>query len=179
MSPDQLTDDKKDKRLLVLLALGTLVILLHCSIPAQSGKGPDPQWRWLELNSAPPSVVRMTQTDSTVESLSLEPAAEQVVHSGSLIPEHGAIRITFSGGDYTSSPHISPRLAFFLGMPLPINRANELELTMLPGIGPVLAANIISYRAHYGPITNRRILQSVQGIGERLSARLIPLITFE
>ena len=52
-----------------------------------------------------------------------------------------------------------------------INTATARELTSLPGIGEVLAQNIINYRQENGPFTSIDELLLVGGIGEaRLTA---------
>lgn len=50
---------------------------------------------------------------------------------------------------------------------LNINTATLSQLTMLPGIGEVLAQNIIDYRQAYGPFTAPEDLLLVEGIGEK------------
>lgn len=57
-----------------------------------------------------------------------------------------------------------------------LNSADEEELTRLPGIGPVLAERIVSYRSNYGNLTSLAGLKEVDGIGpstlERIRDRL-------
>jgi competence protein ComEA len=54
--------------------------------------------------------------------------------------------------------------------PLSLNSATAEQLDTLPGIGPVLAANIVSYREESGGFTSVDQLLDVSGIGEsRLS----------
>ena len=47
-----------------------------------------------------------------------------------------------------------------------INSADEAALEGLPGVGPVLAANIVAYRELNGPFSVVEDLLSVSGIGE-------------
>lgn len=55
--------------------------------------------------------------------------------------------------------------------PLDLNRATAVELTRLPGIGPVLAARIVAARDAGGPFTSVDDLQRVGGVGPaKLSA---------
>jgi len=49
--------------------------------------------------------------------------------------------------------------------PMNINRATAKELDALPGIGPVIAARIISYRKTNGPFSTLEDLLKVSGIG--------------
>lgn len=55
--------------------------------------------------------------------------------------------------------HVRPR------GPLSLNRANAKELESLDGIGPVLAARIVSYRKNNGPFSAIEDLLKVPGIG--------------
>lgn len=48
---------------------------------------------------------------------------------------------------------------------LNINRATKAQFDALPGIGPVLAARIVTYRAKNGPFISVDDLQKVSGIG--------------
>ena len=61
--------------------------------------------------------------------------------------------------------------------PIDINTASAKELERLPGIGPGLAARIISHRAEYGRFRRAEHLLIVRGIGERRFRRLRPYIT--
>lgn len=49
--------------------------------------------------------------------------------------------------------------------PININRATATDFDTLPGIGPVLAQRIVSYRKTNGPFTSIEDLQKVSGIG--------------
>jgi competence protein ComEA len=50
--------------------------------------------------------------------------------------------------------------------PLRLNRATSSELQTLPGVGPVLAERIVSYREVNGPFQQVEDLLQVPGIGE-------------
>lgn len=56
--------------------------------------------------------------------------------------------------------------------PININRASLREFDSLPGIGPVLAMRIFTYRKVYGPFTSIEDLQKVSGIGSAKFAEL-------
>jgi competence protein ComEA len=59
---------------------------------------------------------------------------------------------------------------------LDLNQATPEELEELPGIGPVLAARIVTYREEHGPFTSVEGLLEVPGIGEALLEKLKPLV---
>ena len=58
-----------------------------------------------------------------------------------------------------------------------INRADEAELTSLPGIGPAKAEAIISYRTEAGSFQSIEDLTKVTGIGEKTFEQLKDSIT--
>lgn len=74
---------------------------------------------------------------------------------------------------------IPPELAAFFHLPLPVNRADQADLMRLPGIGPKLAENIISYREGQGGFAGPDDLIKVKGIGPKRSARLLALLCFD
>jgi DNA uptake protein ComE-like DNA-binding protein len=65
-----------------------------------------------------------------------------------------------------------------LTTPLPVNTCSEDSLTLLPGVGPVLAARIQAARAKGQIFHDAADLRLIKGIGPSLSARLTPLIDF-
>jgi len=79
----------------------------------------------------------------------------------------------------TSCQETPPQLAMFFSLPMPVNRADHDALTMLPGIGPRLADNIIAYRREYGTITGATDLERVVGIGKNLTKKLLPIVCFD
>ncbi len=62
--------------------------------------------------------------------------------------------------------------------PLPINSCSVDSLTLLPGVGPVLADRIQDVRAEGHIFRTAEDLRRVKGIGPALSARLAPLVDF-
>jgi competence ComEA-like helix-hairpin-helix protein len=61
-------------------------------------------------------------------------------------------------------------------LPLRLNDASVQELQCLPGIGPGLAARIVSHRTAHGPFGEVKELQQVPGFGPARLARLAPLL---
>ena len=59
---------------------------------------------------------------------------------------------------------------------LDLNRATAEDLEELPGIGPVLASRIVSWRDEHGPFTDPGQLREVPGIGERTFQTLVDLV---
>ena len=65
-----------------------------------------------------------------------------------------------------------PDYALFYGKALDINRASARDLELLPGIGPVLAARIVTTREQQGPFASPEALLAVPGFGPERLARL-------
>ena len=61
--------------------------------------------------------------------------------------------------------------------PININTASALELEILPGIGPALAARIVEYREANGPYQSVGELEAVRGISAAMVEELAALIT--
>ena len=62
--------------------------------------------------------------------------------------------------------------------PLPVNTCSEDSLTLLPGVGPALAARLAESRRLGGPFRDAADLQRVKGIGPVLAGRIAPLLDF-
>lgn len=60
--------------------------------------------------------------------------------------------------------------------PLDLNAADFEELKQLPGIGEVLAAEIIAYRENIGGFTSREQLLDIKGIGQERYSRIYSLL---
>ena len=71
------------------------------------------------------------------------------------------------------------RLSLFLNQPLPINRADQQSLAMLPGVGPHLAAAIDRELQRRGKFAGPDDLLAVPGIGPHTMQRLLPLVSFQ
>jgi competence ComEA-like helix-hairpin-helix protein len=62
------------------------------------------------------------------------------------------------------------------GLPIDVNQADEKDLQALPGIGPTLAASIVSHREARGHFRDVRDLVNVPGIGKKRLAALRPFV---
>jgi len=62
--------------------------------------------------------------------------------------------------------------------PVNINTANLKELESLPGIGPVIANNIIEYRESNGSFKKKEELKNVSGIGEKKYEEIEKYVSF-
>ena len=58
-----------------------------------------------------------------------------------------------------------------------LNAADERTLQLLPGIGPVRAQAIVSWREEHGPFQVVEDVMSVDGIGEKILADIRPYVT--
>ena len=65
------------------------------------------------------------------------------------------------------------------GIPLDLNRVGLDELTLVPGIGPVLARRIIKCREDRGPFAQLNDLLHVPGIGSKKLESLRPYLSVE
>ena len=63
------------------------------------------------------------------------------------------------------------------GERLDVNRATDVDLDRLPGIGPAKAAQIVADRNARGPFRTLEDLARVQGLGERTLERLAPFLS--
>ncbi len=62
------------------------------------------------------------------------------------------------------------------GAKLDLNRATADQLDGLPGVGPVTAAAILSWRSEHGRFTRVEELQEIEGIGAKTLQKLAPLV---
>ena len=63
------------------------------------------------------------------------------------------------------------------GAPVNLNTATQQELEALPGVGPVLAGQIMAWRQDNGGFSSVAQLQEVSGIGPKSFAKLEALVT--
>ncbi|VAW38198.1 hypothetical protein MNBD_DELTA04-289 [hydrothermal vent metagenome] len=170
----------KDKQLLVLLILGVLILgapLYTQPFARETVK----KYCWLQLAGA--GLYRLPlsrgkqdpgrRLQSLLGGRKIRPEILGLLQPGRVV----ALRRDKKGN--LQPARISPRPAFLLGLPFPINRADVAELTLLLGIGPHLAGKIAAFRHRHGPFRGAKMLISVPGIGPRLASRLAPLLSFD
>lgn len=83
--------------------------------------------------------------------------------------------------DDPDAPDVTPASSSLApsGGLLNLNIASQAELEALPGIGPVLAGRIITYRTENGPFTSVEQLEDVEGISSSTVEELRPFITVD
>lgn len=81
-------------------------------------------------------------------------------------------------GDQHPAPQISTQDAKSASL-INLNTATQSELESLPGIGPVLAREIISYRDSNGPFQNIEDVIEVKGIGPAKYDQIKDMITLD
>jgi competence protein ComEA len=88
------------------------------------------------------------------------------------VPEGSAVSATGGGdvGDAGGAAEVGRN-------PLNLNTSDESALDALPGVGPVTASAIVSWRRDNGPFTDVEQLSEVDGIGPARLARLRELVT--
>ena len=82
------------------------------------------------------------------------------------------VRVPFKASTAAGEPSRSNEVLF-----VNINTAPVDELERLPGIGPVLAAEIVAYRLEHGQFANIEAIQAVPGIGPGIFEQIQPFIT--
>lgn len=177
---------KKDKRLLVLLALGVLVLFSDVVMGAKLGSKTDRNdSAWLEVKDSTSKLYRLELTGQN-----LETSLGNLVNGTEKIPlvtgEEILTRLKPGRALALKNIHennmktvtASPKLSFFLGFPFSINDADIDDLTLIHGVGPALATKIIAYRHENGPISNPKQLERVHGIGPKMTKRIQNFITF-
>jgi len=167
-------ENQEDRRPLALLVVVALLFLAAASRSAGllSGKpaGPEslPLIVWLE-GAVPPGLYRLP-ADTTLQSLFVQIGMPQPVlpqDGKKTIPQHSAIRLLHDQ-EPLALPRIPNQAAPVLFMPLGLNTASRQQLTLIPGIGPKLAARIVNFREeHGGRLESLDMLLDVKGIGEK------------
>lgn len=112
--------------------------------------------------------------EGTVTGLNLAAALSDgdsvVVGAASRTPGPG------SGPDRSNNATATAAGAPLPGTPVNLNTADAATLETLPGVGPVMAANIVTWREQNGSFGSVEQLQEVTGIGPARYAQLAPLV---
>ncbi len=134
-----------------------------------------------------------------------DPRREYSVAVSSFFAQHGVRRAFFAGKEFSSdrasvydclvdyfasTPEVQTRPpgAIVLRKEKPsgaaadrinINEADAIALTRLPGIGEVLAARIVEYRAENGPFRDPDELLRIKGLSEAVLSRIRDRITLD
>ncbi|NOX80895.1 MAG: helix-hairpin-helix domain-containing protein [Deltaproteobacteria bacterium] len=179
MSPVR-PDAGKDKQLLVLLVLGVLILGSHLYAQPFAGETVK-KYCWLQLDGT--GLYRLQLSREKQDSgrrlqglpggREIRPEIRGLLQPGRVV----ALRRDKKGN--WQPARLSPRPAFLLGLPFPINRAGVDDLTLLPGIGPHLAGRIAAFRHRHGPFRSEKMLTAVPGIGPHLASRMAPLLSFD
>lgn len=169
---------QKDKRLLVLFALGILILFSDVEIFAQHGVQ-QKQHSWIMLQPEEKVYRADTHQDIFLKNISEQIAIAVDEKSLADHIKPGRIYTFFQDSDDSVEPGTSsPRLAFFLGHQLSVNSADTEDLILIHGVGPALASKIIDYRDKYGKISNANQLVQIPGIGQKTKKKLEKYLTF-
>jgi competence ComEA-like helix-hairpin-helix protein len=116
--------------------------------------------------------------------LALAGAAVRFVLSPSSVRAPGDVRLAFTDTPSASALQEAARRSAQLSRPLApgekidVDRADVIDLTRLPRVGPALAQRIVAWREQHGAFGNIGRLDSVAGIGPKLLDALRPYVTF-
>ena len=100
-------------------------------------------------------------------------ADQSSVNLARLLSDGEQIVVASRGGSLRSDANISTSAAHTVNL----NRASELEIESLPGVGPTLAGRIVDWRLANGGFKTKADLQKVAGIGDKLFAQLKDLVS--
>jgi competence protein ComEA len=172
----------------LLVLVGTILFLLSRE-PGYSGWGgrPSTSHHWVRL-TAPEAdsrfvAIRTGQELGALVERELPRLHESLTDRCLRMPLEGGtdIRIGWLPGSEKRGCVVSPlpeRCRYLLGMPLNVNRAQQEEFELLPGIGPRLAGRMIEVRESMGRFSSGRDLLRVPGIGEKLAGKMKGRVCF-
>lgn len=146
----QLAQGNKNYKIIVLLVLGLFILT----------------WQVLDSFLYNRTISNPSSQKSTFSNLYLTQSGELVAQG---TPQQKNL-IPVTGSDISSIPtQILP--LFFL--PVSINQADRVLLEAIPGIGPYLSEQIVSYREKNGDFTDFQELLEITGIGEKKLAAIM------
>ena len=129
----------------------------------------------------------MSEQQSTPIQAEKSPGGEQCPTAQSIVPlERWSVQATIVflvvvclavilwAGRATLWPSDPPRTLIrpAVLVQIDINRADDREFALLPGVGPVLAKRIVANRTEQGHFVSIQDLSRVHGIGEKTIARI-------
>lgn len=82
-----------------------------------------------------------------------------------------------SGSPLVTQEAVPPSCTSASSQALNLNTATQAELEELPGVGPVMAARIVTWRNVHGRFSVVGELREIEGIGEKLFGKLSALVT--
>lgn len=145
--------DGDDYRPLVLLTIGLLVVVLHlCQFPPTTERA----------SSGKTLPVAFVWLDN-------QPAGGGLYR----------LRAEKNHGPTKIAAPLPNRLRPLFFQPVAVNQADQELLSMLPGIGPVLAQRIVSRRRTTGNFNSPRDLLAVPGIGAGKLEKIRNLLAFD
>lgn len=116
------------------------------------------------------------QADLNAIGRNINRAQELANHGKVYIPKIGDSNIVYNSSPSSASSTSS--LGNSIGTSLiNINTADNAELDLLPGIGPILSQRIVDYRLQNNNFKSIDELQNVPGIGDKLFNQLKDLVT--
>lgn len=122
-----------------------------------------------------PGIYRLSANMVTVDAIKLAAPLLPLENmapfgAGALQPANGAdLHVSHyqNGSAVIHSSMIPVTQRMVLGVPLDVNSMNATDFERLPGVGPVLANRIITYRQKNGGISSPEELLMINGIGEK------------
>ncbi|MBW2028389.1 MAG: helix-hairpin-helix domain-containing protein [Deltaproteobacteria bacterium] len=96
------------------------------------------------------------------------------------IPISHGTRITLLGSGEKEGfrrGEMDPFYKVSLGIPLSVNKASELDLIAVPGIGPRLADAIVRERARRGKFLSLQEIREIRGINQGIYRKVRPYLT--
>ena len=101
----------------------------------------------------------------------------QIIIGTSGDPE-GEVRQGTGGGSQAAGTAVGPLTgSTTTGSTINLNQATEAQLQTIPGVGPVTAAAILTWRDKNGGFTSVAQLQEVNGIGAKTFAQIEPYVS--
>lgn len=191
--------------MVLVLLLGAVLIAVHAlgnstttEIPAvpvaASSVSPGPSVTSLPASTQVPQQVRVHVLGAVAAPGVVRVPAGSIVQdaiqaAGGLLPEAApgelnlaaavvdGQQIIIGTGEAPRGEIISPSPTGNSGALVNLNTATAEQLQALPGVGPVLAADIIAWRDEHGPFKEIAQLQEVTGIGPKTYERLAAAVT--